>query len=658
MAKLLGVYDRSAEEQAKGYEAHVFRAGNVLQSAEMNEVQAYAAYRVKQLGDALYKDGDIVRDARAIVEQATGATTLESGAVYLRGSVRGVPATKLTIPVTGTIVIGIYLNEKTITEADDPSLLDPAKETRSYQEPGAARLQVIPQWGYQDDGSSTGEFFPIYYVDNGQLRAKEAPPQLDSVSQAIARYDRDSTGSSYIVSGMQVTMLADDELHNQVYSIKDGRARINGFGLSLNTSRRLLYPAVPDLRFIDSEPHASTQATAQRVELNRTPISDISQVRITEQKTVSLVHGTFSGAQDPLPDTSIIEISLVKQGATTFVKGTDYVLTAGKVDWSPSGAEPAPGSTYEVTYQNITSAVPANVDDTGFTVVGAVPGTLILVNYSCKLPRIDRLCMDESGQFLWIQGVATDYNPVRPQVPSNVLAICQVMQNWNSTRRVVSDGVRMVSMPEIEGITSRLDILTDLLAQQKLISDASTRESAAKKGMFVDPFLNDDQRDQGIPQTAATLGYALTLPIDGDAYSVSDDVSGAVCCNFELTSILEQTSRTGMMNINPYMAFAVEPTPVTLSPAVDRWTETQTNWLSAITQKFIIDNRSHDWNKNIAGFPSYTDSTTSNVLQGSTSSRIENLRQIEVQFQVSGWGPGEKLTSFKFDGIEISPVAN
>lgn len=660
---LNGYYNRSEAEQAKGYERHEFLAGRVLQSAELNEVQAYAANRIKALGDALYKDGDIVRDARAIINQDTGVTQLESGAVYLRGTVRGVPSDTITIPVTGTVVIGIYLNEKTVTEADDPDLLDPARETRSYQEPGAARLQIIPQWGYQGDGSSDGEFFPIYYVDDGQLRAKEAPPQLDSVSQAIARYDRDSTGSSYIVSGMQVTALNDLEDGTQVYSVKDGRARINGFGVSLSTSRRLEYPAQPDLRYIDSEPHASAGTAAQRITLDRTPISEITQVRITAEKTVTLVHGTFSGAQDPLTDTSVIEIVAVSQAGTTFVKDTDYKLTSGKVDWSLPGNEPAPGSTYSVTYRYITTVEPTNVDSTGFTVSGAVAGTLILTNYYVKLPRIDRLCMDESGAFLWVQGVATDYDPVRPQVQSNVLAICQIYQTWDGNRRIVNDGVRVVTMNEIEGMNSRLDNLTDLVAQQKLVSDIGTRESAAKKGMFVDPFIDDLQRDQGITQTAAVLGYGLTLPIDGDAISVSSDVAGPMSCGFTLEPVLQQTSRTGDMKINPYMAFAVPAKPVTLTPNVDRWTETQTTWLSPITQKFIVDNAIKDayhyrlYGKNLAGWPSYTTSTTQTVLVSSKTSRIENLRQIDVKFEATGFGPGEQLVSLKFDGLAVTPVA-
>lgn len=657
MTPVTGYYNRSEEEQAKGYERHEFLAGRVLQSAELNEVQAYAINRLKALGDALYKDGDIVRDARAIVNQDTGVTQIESGAVYLKGMVRGVPDGNITIPITGTVVIGIYLNESIVTEVEDQTLLDPARETRAYQEPGAVRLQVIPQWGFQGDGASDGEFFPIYYVDDGQLRAKEAPPQLDSVSQAIARYDRDSAGTSYIVSGMKVTAMTDLADGTQVYSIKDGRARINGFGVSLSTSRRLDYAATPDLRYIDSEPHASTTTGPQRIDLDRSPIGDITQVRITSEKTAALVHGTFAGAQDPLPDTSVIEIVLVTQGGTTYVKDTDYKLTAGKVDWSLAGNEPAPGSTYSVTYRYITAVQPTDVDDTGFTVSGAVSGTLILTNYYAKLPRIDRLCMDESGAFLWIKGVATDYDPVRPRVQNNLLAICQVVQIWDSNRRIINDGVRVVAMNEIEGLSERMDNLTDLVAQQKLVSDISTREASAKKGLFVDPFIDDLQRDQGIEQDAAVLGYGLTLPIEGDAISVSSDVSEPTSCAFTLEPVLTQTSRTGNMKINPYLAFAVPPKPVSLTPNVDRWTETQTTWLSPVTQKFIVDNRSHDWNRNIAGFPSYTTTNIQTVTVSSTRSRIENLRQIEVKFEASGFGPGEQLTSVKFDGITVTATA-
>jgi hypothetical protein len=51
----------------------------------------------------------------------------------------------------------------------------------------------------------------------------------------------------------------------------------------------------------------------------------------------------------------------------------------------------------------------------------------------------------------------------------------------------------------------------DLLSRTKLIEWAESRgipEPSSKRGVFVDPFLDDDLRDQGITQTAAVVGQS------------------------------------------------------------------------------------------------------------------------------------------------------
>lgn len=641
---LTGYYNRF--DSSKNYDQHQFRAGYVLQSAELNEIQSAAIHRLGMIGDALFKDGDVVRDARIVVNSVTGETICESGAIYLRGAVRGVMPSSLTVPVDRTVSVGIWLVENTITENEDPALRDPAAETRNYQEAGASRLQVVPQWGYDMDGTQ-GQFFPVYYVDNGQLRAKEAPPAMDSVTQALARYDRDSAGSNYVVSGLRVSKLASLESGTQVYNIQDGRARVNGFGVTQSASRRLEYPAAPDIRFIDSEPHSSSTVDAQRVNLDRTPIQTITQVRITAEQTATLSHGSFAGANDPLPETSVVDIIEVKQGATTYVKGVDYKLTAGRVDWSLPGAEPAPGSSYTAKFQFIQTVEPSAVDDTGFTVTGAVPGTLIMTSYNVMLPRIDRLCLNEGGEFVWFKGVATDYNPVRPSLPDNVCPLAQVHQTWTAGRYVVNDGVRVVPMSDIEAMHSRMDAITDLVAQQKLVSDLQSRDQSAQKGLFVDPFLDDNQRDQGIAQTAAVVRGVLTLPIDGGALSPSADIQSDAVCQFTLVPILSQNARTGSMKVNPYMAFAVPPSPVELIPAVDRWTEVISEWTSPVTQAFV---------QGAGSAVSTSTSATTAVIKTQTVP-IQNLRPIEVHFRLSGFGPGEALSSVTFDGLPVTPVA-
>lgn len=636
-------YDRF--DATKNYEKHLFIAGRALQSAELNEVQDLAANRLRGVADVLFKDGDIIRDASCQVNGSTGVATCQSGAIYLRGAVRGVAPATLTVPITGVHAIGIRLVESVITVLEDPALRDPATGTRNYDREGAARLRIVPTWGWEGDGG-TAEFFPVYSVTNGILDAKEPPPNLDSITQALAQYDRDSAGGSYVVSGLEVSRLADREDGYQVFNVTNGRARVNGYGVNIPTSRRLARNAVPVTRFIDSEPVVSATAGSQRINTARHPISNVTQVRIVKEKTVTLNHGTVTGAVDPLPDTSILSITSVVQGGTTYTATTDYLLVGGAVSWTPVGAEPAPGSSYNVTYQYITTVVPTAVDATGFTITGAVVGSVVQTSYNVKLPRIDRLCMTDAGQFVWIEGVSTDYNPVRPPVPSNLLELAQVVQLWTAASYVINDGVRVVPMQDINAINSRLDNLALIVAQQNLAADAKTRDATTKKGLFVDPFLNDSLRDQGLSQSAAVVNGELVLAIDATVFKPSADVTAATTCAFTQRVVLSQESRTGSMKINPFMSFAPLPAAVTLTPAVDRWTQTVVTWASPVTQRFFV------------GSGNVSTTTENTITQSAVTTRtLANLRTIDVNFRLEGFGAGEILSSVTFDGLAVTPVA-
>jgi hypothetical protein len=629
-------------DAGQNYDEHLFVAGRGLQSAELNEIQSRAANIIKGVADALFSDGDIIRDASVSVNEFTGDVQCAPGAIYLRGSVRGVPPAEFTIPVVGVVAIGVRLVETVVTAVEDPGLLDPATGTRNYNMPGADRLQVEPQWGWDGDGVD-GEFYPIYGVTDGLLNAKEPPPSIDLVTQALARYDRDSAGGTYVVQGLDVKALDDLENGTQVYSLAEGRARVYGYGMEFATSRRVLHAAVPDLLEINNEPFVSTTVGAQRVNFARTPGTFPSDVSITAEKTVTLTHGVFTGAQDPLPDTSVLAIIEVKQGGTTYTPTTDYLLTSGKVDWSPAGSEPAPGSTYTVKYQYITIVTPTAVDDNGFTVTGALAGTLILTTYGQKLPRIDRLCISTAGAPVWLVGVAAAFYPQPPSVPADLLPIASVYQTWTLPRRVTNDGVRVVPMPILAGIEGRMDYVLQLIAQQRLESSIHTREGGTKKGLFTDPFLDDSQRDAGTPQTAAIVRGILTLPIAATINQMGADITSPQTLSYNSVITLEQVLRTGGMNINPYMAFGLDPARVTLTPSVDRWTVTDNVWLSNSTARFVVG----------SGDQSSATTSTRSVLIGSSNSAIETLRQITVSYSVAGFGPGEALQALTFDGVSL-----
>lgn len=623
----------------KNVERILFRDGYGAQASEHNELQDIFHTRVRSVAEALFKDGDIIRDAQIAVNAQTGQVQAAAGAIYLNGAVRSVPAATLLIPVTGSVAVGIRLVTRVISELDDPSLYNPAVGSPTHEQPGAWREQVHAQWGYEGDGKE-GNFYAVHVVDDGVVRSKEAPPNLDSFNQGIARYDRDSTGGgTYVCTGLYVRGAEDSGGGAQVYTVTEGRARVSGYGIEMSTSRRISYDAKPDLRYIDTEVITAEGTPVQRVNVAHPPISDISLLRATLQKTVSVVHGSYSGVSDTLPDTAIVAIVECKQGDTIYSAGTDYKKTGDTVDWSPKGNEPAPGSTYECTYTYMTVVEAKNQDYDGFSVENAVAGSSIILSYNQAVPRLDRLCVTQEGTFQWIRGIAAEFNPRAPLPPEGVLALATIYQTWRDSREIINDSVRVVPFDDIEALNKRLDYVMQEIARQRLESDVSTREAGARVGVFVDPLLDDSNRDQGITQSAAIVDGELTLSIKPDVHLLAQPMGLPVAPSYTPVVILEQRLRTGSMKVNPYMAFDIMPARVTLNPVIDQWMEVETSWTSAVSQFFGRGNR--------------VSVTTSDQLLSSKVTNIENLRQIPVEFEIHGFGNNERLRRVEFDGLPV-----
>ena len=692
-------YDRF--DPADQYERHLFRAGNVLQAAELNEVQSASFDRLQRATDVLFKEGDILSGAAIVVNKTTGVTQLGNGALYLRGAVRGVAPATLTVPVTGTIWVGVYLQEAIITELEDPDLRDPAVSFRNFQEPGAARLKITPRWGYEGDGQ-TGDFYRIYKIIAGELYTDPPPlPNIDAIKQTVARYDRQSTGGFYVANGLMVTRLADDS-GRQIYSIADGVARVNGEEIVKQHATRLIFDPEPDARTVLLEPHVVTTATGTnlRIDVNHAPIQVINDVAMVRVVTETLTHAAYSGSLDALTKVPVVQILEVKQGATTYTANSDYKLTTDKVDWTPGGAEPAPGSTYTVTYQYIDTATdPASPDETGFTVPGTitvavggnpaaqaklVKDSIVQVNYQWAMPRYDLICLDDSGQVVTVKGVAAPYYPRVPGVPKGLLSIAVVEQRWGAATRVINNGTRMVPMNELNAVNGRIDTLFALMAEERLALNLTQKDSTAKKGVFTDPFFDDDLRDQGLPQTAAIYTGVLTLGVVSTVHSQSlatpVTLDARVIIDTEVTVgpeeiVISQPWRTSSMKINPYDAFSPLPGVAALSPAVDYWTDFQTNWLSPVARQFdeeiwtnpetrdywiqyCLNNRRCNMDQWIRSHTTVVSNEVINQAEvekvGTRYVALQHLRPIEVRFELTGFGAGEVLQTVRFDGAVVA----
>lgn len=619
-------------------ESILYRAGRGLQSAELNEQQAILSHAIAKLGDALLSDGSVVSGGEVVIN-SDGKALCARLSIYLRGRVREVEEKTLSLNTTGAEEIGVWLSETVVTELEDPTLRDPAEGTRNYDEPGAGRLRVQAQWGLARDGQD-GNFYKVYDVQDGALVLKKTPPTQSGFQSALARYDRDNNGGDYVISGMRVFYLSHDTqaLH---YSVLEGKAHVQGFEVEFPTARRLRLPFDPDVQTVLSEPHQFTpdHTGIMRIELNHQPIARIKQIDTTQESTATLTHGSYAGVADPLPEQAVIEILRVWQEGTTYRKDADYQLRAGQIDWSAGGQEPAPGSSYQVTFRHRKNAQPVGLDEKGFSLSGVVSGSLVLVDYEWYMPRVDTLTLDRDGNIHQIKGLPSVWHAKAIPAPSGQMEIARLHQTWwqQAPSQVTTTATVAVSMDTLQSMRRDIFALYDLVAIERLKSDAVASAPAAVRGVFVDPFLDDDLRDLGQNQSAAIIDGELCLPINTETLQLDDFVT-PLTLPFEDEIIIEQLAQTGTMKVNPYAAFDPIPATATLIPPVDFWVEKKTINHAAQTQIFGTGSASRQ----------------SEQLQRQTKTQaLEFLRPITLQFRIEGFRPDEELRTVMFDGIEL-----
>ncbi|SMD18104.1 DUF4815 domain-containing protein [Rhizobium sp. RU36D] len=634
-------YDRAAGHPEQ--QSVVFYGDRAfIQSAELNELQTISRSRSKRVGRLLAKEGQRIVRAEAIVDIEAETVTLTSGEIYVAGDVFPVAQAVLAdVPMTGRTQIGVRLTKSWVTHEDDPSLLGMVPGSLAEGEPGAAREVASIAWARQDDGGA-GDFYAVYALQDGTIIDQTSPAVLDPVGQALAVYDRPN--GSYIVSGCRVTALG-AEAGAQVFAIEQGEANINGFKRTRYASLRISEAEDWDELAIPGETHIYAGGASHTFAVDLAPIGVINAILLTKEKTVTITRGAIVNGADGLPDSSIVSIVSVVQGGTTYVAGTSYTLVGNNVDWAPVGAEPAGGSSYNVTYRYRDSVVADSFDDRTITVSGGATGGDIIVAYTQKLPRIDVVCLAEDGSGVYVKGVSARTNARAPSVPSTLLALATVTNNWMGTPVVVNDGVRYFSVAEQTRFFNRILDHDRLIQLERLKSGIDAREPVAKKGVFVDPFTDDTYRDQGATQSGAIGNGMLMLSIAPTFFDVA--LSGPVMLDHVEEIITTQALRTGCEKINPYQNFTPLPGAMSLSPAVDFWSESRTDWTSPATFEFNQGVRTD-------GGPLQT-VNAENQLVDQRTEQLAFLRQISVAFTISGFGVGEILASLTFDGVNVLP---
>ncbi|QIG71444.1 putative adsorption associated tail protein [Rhizobium phage RHph_TM39] len=619
-------------DATKNYSRLLFLAGSGLQAAELNEIQESIRNDLKLILTQLVTNGSILTGGEVEAVTTTGIT-LKNATVYLDGVTAQVPTRVVPITATGTYVVGVAAKTVLITELEDPLILEPDPASPNVGQPGAMREKMSARWIAQGELTGDEVFFPIITIVDGVIQTISR--QTDDVSlvmnKLLNQYDRETRGST-VLYGMSASFDSFDGSNSAIVNISSGKARVNGVPVIIETQQKVLFDPVVDNRAVAGEPYTYTGSATYNLRYNK--INTVTRIQGTKSVTRTITHGSFSGAIDVLPDTPVLAVSSVTQGGTTYVVNTDYIVSGDSINWSPGGAEPAPGSTYTVTYTYISTFVPTISGDGLGVVLDSsnvlVNGSVFYVDYDYFLKRIDRLSITENKQFVISRGTPgyTTYNP--PQYLSNALSLFTIELINGSNPVITADTVTNIPQSELNSLKSRLFSVEDNVATLSLMDSArSTDPTTNKRNLFVDNLKSNVKQDLGL--TNNMILYLESLILDS-TYNRLGVTSATTTLPFTETDVISQTQVTTSQKINPYAVAGAPPIgQLQLTPS--NITQT-TIWYQYRT----IPSATGSWKKNV--WNTIRDLFSTPLTSQTKTSTITTET---VQARFLGFAPGETI---------------
>jgi hypothetical protein len=366
----------------KGYVKLLGVPDTISQAREFTQVQSLFDHRIRELASTLYKDGQVLEGCFITVSEDKKFVEISPGKIYAEGFIISFNETsKISIQGYGTEIVGVVKEEEIITEKDDPSLLDPHAGFSNYNEVGSHRLKqrwfwnVISDTGYGifvlTDGVLPGETIDKEKAINPQPKA-----ETQNVLDIIAKRDFDKSGN-FVLSGLKLKIIEhpDYPWDKRQLIIEAGTARIQGYDVSLIKDYAMdLELARETDEILDEpwlfEPYDTVTGTGGIYLLGEKPVAKINRVSATVLAVDGygdrdpITRGQIPGGKDELSESSVEAVLAVSQQGTwdpntesfvgvnqkTFSKSS-YLVDGNDLDWSPTGDEPAPGSSYMAAYK-------------------------------------------------------------------------------------------------------------------------------------------------------------------------------------------------------------------------------------------------------------------------------------------------------------------
>lgn len=697
-------------DKSDNYTKILFNPDRALQASELTEMQSITQHYLGSMGNSIFTDGDLQSGMDYLI---TGdEITVHDGQVYLAGKVRYFKEQTIPFTKTGTFKLCVSLSQEVVTSEDDNDLLDQTSGVENYFSPGADRLKETVILSSDPD---TG--VPIYeFVDGELFTKKSSNNEMSKINEILAERTYDESGS-YRVNGFDLYTEENSDSSKLTLVVDSGRAYVLGYQVDKPNSTRVPIDKSLETRTVNSEAFYYSNST-RRGRLGNSPVSSIArvtgQIKITKE-TVN--RGATQDSMDSLKHSSVFSVDKVwteASGGTTtaeFQQGVDFQLVNGNsIDWSPSGNEPAAGTTYYVTYSYNKTLVKDTdykvtvegskdnriwyIDFNGLNGNKPIADSMVLVDYTYYLARKDIVILDKDGNITIKKGqpdslkLVTAPNHLDPYT----LVLGTVIVLPDSTTTITNkSNLNRLSMEELQRMKTRIDNLEYNDAVNALDQPAMANTNPVTlRGVFSDGFISLDKFDESHPDSTVAFSFEdaeITLPYASSTQRKPSLLTGTslahvwgrlVTAPFTETKQISQPIATEAMNVNPYNVFNKRGM-MKLTPSEDNWIEedrititqeeTETmrikqwwrhagaDWVNdemkSISNITLDGNK--DWNNLTADFRK--SGLTGTSLRAGGQQTIENMiefmRQIDVQFHATNLTPNTNNLELFFDGIKV-----
>jgi len=574
-------YDNTQNESEKGYVQVLGVPNTTFQNRELTTATGLVYSNLKKITNLLINNGSIVSGCNFYFNKSTSKFVLEEGQLYIEGFVVKVDKTewlfdpsdenKNEVP-TGKVYLCAELLKEIITEAEDPTLANPAENYEGYGEPGSHRLRLIvvprifSESSYASISASnkaivdilkfevkskittttsgTTETPVVITPDDFEIsipQQNQSKPVLGEINKQMAKRMYDDSGD-FIAEGLLVKSEANREYGRNKYNIiiTSGRAYVKGFEVSFNQDVFIPVKGPVDYKSTGSIPESRTfKNSIDEYVLYHKFVKEVETVYgPVEQKNIPMVASSVS-LYDVIPSEyyPILSVSEIKQGTTVYQINQDYVIDGNqRILWVGS-TKPVANSTYYINiirnkiftpgvdYQLVKGS--NNEYSIKFISDRPLDNRDFYIDYSWYLGRFDSVFINSSGELKVYNGLpGEDYEIYPPDVPIDALPLGKIKvlpgidpKNYE----IISSGIYRTPVTVIHQIKNRLDtlennfVMTTLERETKDLHISSVNESLySLKGIFAESFGNFEKADiyhQQFKCTLDVVSQELKLPL-------------------------------------------------------------------------------------------------------------------------------------------------